>query len=470
MENSLRCRGRFRSVSHAYSIVKFPNAKEIWLSSKCDIQGILDNIAREVYDEGSDHGSFYTYDHVLFIPESAYPNGPTYSTNVKTIPGCRIMLYSGDDVYAAVRAGASAAKEWCSNHTYTVELFTPDRLYKYGTCQNHTLFYYSCSKCGKCEYNPNHVFVYTPAYLANSGTKYTINDGRYSEHQYEAYTVSDEHFLGLNAQGDRVYLKACAYCGKDQKQNALATTYDYYKNVMGMEGDYSYYQIYMESVKKSWAPGGTAYEMRMRATPGNDYLDGFVVTATTSGWATQNVQTAANDGLVDKALLGNDYTGTVNRLQFCSIAVKMAEEMLGKSITPAPSGTFTDTDSEYVRKAYAAGITSGVGDGKFDPAGTMTRQQMATFLYRALMYVKANSDTEYTVYESKLSSYTDAGQLQSWAKDAMAFMNALGLINGTSGTTLSPNGSCTIDQALFVDDRSLDAGAIGWYSGQMIQS
>ena len=452
-----------------YSLVWSPNVKEIWLSPNCDIQGILNNIAREVYDKGSDHFTFYTYDHVLFIPESAYPNGPTYNTDAKGIPGCRVMLYSGDDVYAAAKKGASAAKDWCTNHTYTAELFTPDRLYTYGSCQNHTLFYYSCSKCGKCEYNPKHLCVYTPLYMLNSGKKLTLDTPANYACSYHTYTVSDEHFLGINAQGDRVYLKACEWCGKDQKQTDLAITHDYYKNVMGMDdSDPSYYQLYMESVKKSWSPGGTAYNMRMKATPGDDYLDGYVVeadkfvTAKTSSYATQGIQVASNDNLIDKALLGNDYTKTITRLQLCSIAVKMAEQMLGKAITPAASGTFTDTDNEYVRKAYAAGIT-GSGSTAFQPNGTVDRQTMATFLYRALMYVKANSDTEYTVYDSKLSGYTDAGQIADWARQAMDFMTGLGLIDGTTDTTLSPKGSCTIEQVLLVADYSLDAGVIGWY-------
>lgn len=45
----------------------------------------------------------------------------------------------------------------------------------------------------------------------------------------------------------------------------------------------------------------------------------------------------------------------------------------------------------------------------------------------------------------------------------MAFMNALGLIKGTTDTTLAPTGTCTIEQAIAVAYRSLDAGRIGWY-------
>lgn len=108
-------------------------------------------------------------------------------------------------------------------------------------------------------------------------------------------------------------------------------------------------------------------------------------------------------------------------------------------------------------------VSPGVTATTFSPSGLLNRQQMATFLYRALQYVKANSDTEYTVYTPKLTSYSDAGQIAGWANEAMGFMNALGLVNGTTATTLAPNSNCTVEQALIVAYRSLDAGYIGWY-------
>ena len=88
---------------------------------------------------------------------------------------------------------------------------------------------------------------------------------------------------------------------------------------------------------------------------------------------------------------------------------------------------------------------------------------MAVFLRNALRYVEKNSDYRYTSYTSQLSKYKDSWQIASWAKDSMAFMNALGLINGTSSTTLSPADKCTIEQALLVAENSVYAHQIGWY-------
>ena len=87
---------------------------------------------------------------------------------------------------------------------------------------------------------------------------------------------------------------------------------------------------------------------------------------------------------------------------------------------------------------------------------------MATFLYRTLRYIEKNSDYKYTSYTSKLANYADNAQLESWAVESMAFMNALDLIKGTSDTTLSPNNKCTIEQAIAVAERSVYAHQIGW--------
>lgn len=441
-----------------FSLAEQCNVKEFWLSPKCDIQGILDNIGREQLpsDWGGDRDRFGTYDHILFIPDSVYPNGPTYSGG--TIPGCRVMLYSGDDVYAAAEKGKEAARDWCTDHSFTYKYASPDRRCSFASCISDERFFYSCSKCGLCERNPNHTFV----------GGWDQHEGQYGAHSFNKLDVSDEHFLGVNANGDRVYVKTCSVCGKDKRQVDIGETYEY---AVATKGQISreQYQYALNQTKANWAEGGSFYKWSLEATPEKDTTRSFAVSkdtyvwATVSPWAKNDVQAAADSGLIDKALLGDHYTYTINRQQFASIAVKMAEQMLGKPLPTAPAGTFTDTDSEYARKAYAAGITTGVTATTFDPYAPLNRQQMATFIYRALQYVKQNSDTEYTVYTSKLGRYADAGQVADWANQSMAFMNALGLINGTTDTTLAPTANCTIEQALIVAYRSLDAGSIGWY-------
>lgn len=362
-----------------------------------------------------------------------------------------LRTYSGD-LSAAVQKGVSAAKNPCTNHVYTQQIETADRAANYVTCTAPTRYYYSCEKCGQCEYNKNHTFV-----MEGPGRNYLSEPF----HDMGAENISSANYIGVDADGQQVYWDSCYACGKNAKTIALENARSDYNTNYAAAGEITYEQ-YLDSVKKGLA------SRESKALAGGNTTDMFVVpgtavTAKLSTWAQSEVNWAKQNGLVDEALLGGDYTRAMTRLQFCSVAVKMAESMSGTAITPAPASTFTDSSSAYVLKAYAAGITTGTGDGVFSPDATLNRQQMAAFIYRALQYVKANSTVRYTAYTSKLSSYTDNGTIDSWAKEPLAFMNALGLIKGTSDTTISPAANCTIEQALAVANRSLDADQIGWY-------
>ena len=86
-------------------------------------------------------------------------------------------------------------------------------------------------------------------------------------------------------------------------------------------------------------------------------------------------------------------------------------------------------------------IVNGVGEGKFDPDGEITREQMAAILYRYSEFKGV------TPTEGKFAAeYPDAGKVSKYALAAMRWANAEKLINGTqSGSTvyLDPQGSAT---------------------------
>ena len=269
---------------------------------------------------------------------------------------------------------------------------------------------------------------------------------------------NDSAYIGVNAAGQHIYWYSCENCGKSYRDiQQHMTAADVALTGTGMTLA-QYQQVANSALKmrETLALSSTEVQAGMFAVLKRS-------DAKASSWAQSDVNLALNDDLLDTALLGSDYTKSISRLQFCSVAVRLAETLTGKSITPASAGTFTDTDNAYVLKAYAAGITSGTSATTFSPNATLNRQQMATFLYRTLRYVEKNSDYSYTSYTSKLSSFSDNAQVQSWAKEAMAFMNALDLVKGTTATTLSPNGTCTIEQAVAVAERSVYAHQIGWY-------
>lgn len=444
----------------AWVIVWEPYLNEIWLSDKVDVYTFVGRMDGELHDpvfhsplwESRSDLQFCTTDATLYIPESSVAEFAKKMTEGRgySIP-YSIKVYSGNDVYAAQKAGGAAAtKDWCPGHVYTHQIRSADRVYTFANCQTAPRWYYSCSICGKCEYNPNHVsanFKAKPIEKLSEFTHATLYDE----------LATDEAYIGVNAAGMHVYWLSCDVCGRSDRYLQQHLT----EKDLKLSGNDSTLEHYQAEVN-------AALQMRetLALSSTEDQAGMFMLrlrnTAKTSTWAQSNVNFALNDNLLDLDLLGNDYTKNISRLQFCSVVVRLAEEMTGKTITPAAANTFTDTNSPYVLKAYAAGITSGTSATTFSPDATLNRQQMATFLYRTLRYIEKNSDYKYTSYASKLANYADNAQLESWAVESMAFMNALDLIKGTSDTTLSPNNKCTIEQAIAVAERSVYAHQIGW--------
>ena len=107
--------------------------------------------------------------------------------------------------------------------------------------------------------------------------------------------------------------------------------------------------------------------------------------------------------------------------------------------------TFTDVDSstwytEAVRWAASEGIITGYGNGNFGPNDSITREQMATMLYRYAQY----KGYDVSVGENtNILSYTDFAELGEYAVAAMQWAVGAGIINGTSASTLSPRGNAT---------------------------
>ena len=106
--------------------------------------------------------------------------------------------------------------------------------------------------------------------------------------------------------------------------------------------------------------------------------------------------------------------------------------------------TFSDVNAkngswyiDAVAWAAANGIVSGVGNNKFDPDGNITREQMATILYR---YAKKKGID--TSKRGDLSGFPDGGKVESWANDAAQWTVAEKIIGGSEGYLL-PQGNAT---------------------------
>ena len=103
---------------------------------------------------------------------------------------------------------------------------------------------------------------------------------------------------------------------------------------------------------------------------------------------------------------------------------------------------FVDLEDDWYKAAVAwaaeTGIVNGMDADHFDPNGKVTREQAMTMLMRYAKY--KGMDVSATV---ELTKYTDVDQIGDWAQDAVHWAVAVGLINGTTPTTLEPQGQST---------------------------
>ena len=108
-----------------------------------------------------------------------------------------------------------------------------------------------------------------------------------------------------------------------------------------------------------------------------------------------------------------------------------------------PENPFTDVGEDDfffdpVIWAVGEGITSGAGDGKFDPYGICTRAQMVTFLWRAAGKPEP---------VSAVNPFTDVAESAYYYK-AVLWAVEKGITKGTSAATFSPDDTCTRAQAM----------------------
>lgn len=116
---------------------------------------------------------------------------------------------------------------------------------------------------------------------------------------------------------------------------------------------------------------------------------------------------------------------------------------LEQSPSVSESSDFSDVEdgqwySDAIVWASVNDIVSGYGNGMFGPDDSVTREQMATILYRYAQF-KGYPTTS----SADLAKYTDLEMLSTWAQEPMKWANAFGIITGTTATTLNPQGNAT---------------------------
>lgn len=231
----------------------------------------------------------------------------------------------------------------------------------------------------------------------------------------ETYTIVTNDFMG--AGGDTYYAFSASPIGYDLGVPLDEVVMDYITSVLG----------------------GVVTEAQYGQTA--DRIHTISYDDVTAGdWFNQSVTYVSLTGLMNGTGSGFSPNKAIDRSMLVTVLYRMAgspEVTAENPFTDVEEGTwYTDA----VIWAAENGITTGTSDTKFSPSTQLTREQLATFLYR---FADFESLDPIEILGENLGDFTDGSQVASYAVDAMNWAVENGLITGTTPTTLAPQSTAT---------------------------
>ncbi|MCL2387696.1 MAG: S-layer homology domain-containing protein [Defluviitaleaceae bacterium] len=166
-----------------------------------------------------------------------------------------------------------------------------------------------------------------------------------------------------------------------------------------------------------------------------------------SAWAAEQVNAAIAENLVPQNLQ-SDYTQATTRAEFSALAVALYEAVRGEEITGRV--TFDDTTDINVEKAAYIGVVTGVGGGRFNPDGTLTREQAAVMLDRLTKAI------EIPMSSGGLPHFYDMDEVSDWAVSAIINVNQLRVMGGVGNNLFAPQQPYTREQSIVSLKRVFD--------------
>lgn len=159
-------------------------------------------------------------------------------------------------------------------------------------------------------------------------------------------------------------------------------------------------------------------------------------------WYYDAVQFVYSRGIMD----GVDYykfdpNGTITRGMIVTMLWRMAGEPFEMPVT-----SFTDVEiGRYYTTAVAwacrNGIADGMGETKFGPNDAITREELVTLMYRYAQYFG------HSCIGTSIEGFADAGSVSSYAYNAMCWAYKAGVVTGTTGSRLNPQGTASRAEA-----------------------
>jgi len=166
-------------------------------------------------------------------------------------------------------------------------------------------------------------------------------------------------------------------------------------------------------------------------------------------WAEDAINELAEDGII-KGTTAITYSpqNNITRADFASLLVR-AFKLESNNTENFADVTAADYFASELAIARNTGIINGIGDNKFAPRNTITRQDMMVIVYRALQKLNVGFG------ETIEPQYEDFTTVAPYAQDAVSALIGAGIVNGKSGR-IAPTDYTTRAEVAVLIKRILD--------------
>ncbi len=167
-------------------------------------------------------------------------------------------------------------------------------------------------------------------------------------------------------------------------------------------------------------------------------------------WFFGAVKYASENGIMNGVATDKfDPTGSITRAMFVTVLhrIEGTPEAKEASFSDVADGSWYEA---AVNWASEKGIVNGTSATTFAPDAVITREQMATIIYR---YAKVK---EYELKVSQTQIFADSDKIADYAKEAMNWTADKGLITGVGGNMVAPTESASRAEAATILQRLVE--------------
>ncbi|MBQ2743676.1 MAG: S-layer homology domain-containing protein, partial [Oscillospiraceae bacterium] len=172
-------------------------------------------------------------------------------------------------------------------------------------------------------------------------------------------------------------------------------------------------------------------------------------------WAADAINALAADGIIKGTTASTFSPGNnITRADFALLLVRAF------GLKSDNTENFTDVSAnDYFAPELAiarnTGLVNGIGDNKYAPRNTITRQDMMVIIYRALNSLPLEGKVAPQATDEVLSQYPDFDTVAPYARDAVSALISVGLVNGKNNL-IAPTDYTTRAEVAVLIKRILD--------------